>query len=63
MTHKEMILQTQMAERALKDAFKKLVLERRKTGGTLILWQNGKVVEIPASKIPDSALNAKLTVQ
>lgn len=63
MKRKKTSKNAQMAERALKDAFKKLVLERRKTGGTLILWQNGKVVEIPASKIPDSALNAKLIVR
>lgn len=56
MTHDEMILYEQKALRAARDAFSKLVRERRKTGETLILWQDGKVVEIPASQIPDSAL-------
>ncbi|MCL4512722.1 MAG: hypothetical protein M1421_01740 [Candidatus Eremiobacteraeota bacterium] len=56
MTHDEAVFYAQRAERALKDAFVKLVRERRKTGETLILWKDGKVVEIPASEIPDSAL-------
>lgn len=63
MSHREMIRNGRMAERALRDAFAKLVRERRKTGGTLILWKNGKVVEIPAKDIPDSALRAKLTIK
>lgn len=53
----------QMAERAARAAFVKLVRERRKTGDTLILWRNGKAVEVPASEIPDSALKAPFKVR
>lgn len=63
MTHDEMISYGQKAERALKQAFVKLVKERRKTGGSLILWQNGKVVEVPAEQIPNSALNCRTTIR
>jgi hypothetical protein len=41
---------------ALKEAFSKLVRERRLTGESLILWKDGKVVHVPASDIPDSDL-------
>ncbi len=41
-----------LAEEALLSAFRKLVLERRKTGDSLVLWENGRVVHVPASKIP-----------
>ena len=40
-----------LAEEALLSAFAKLVLERRKTGDSLVLWENGRVVNVPASEI------------
>jgi hypothetical protein len=42
----------QMAETALKEAVKKVVEEARRTGGTLVVWQNGAVAEIPADQLP-----------
>jgi hypothetical protein len=37
----------QKAETALKEAVKKVVEEARRTGGTLVVWKNGAVAEIP----------------
>ena len=62
MTDEQMISYAKKGEKAARDAFAKLVRERRKTGETLILWKNGKVVEVPAIEIPDSDLNAKPTI-
>lgn len=36
---------------ALRKAVKKLVIERKKSGISLSIWKNGKVVTIPAHKI------------
>lgn len=63
MVRKDTVYYAKKAERAAKDAFANLVRERRKTGETLVLWKDGKVVEIPASQIPDSALHSKLTIK
>lgn len=60
---KKKLSEGQMAERAARSAFVKLVRERRKTGETLILSRNGKAVEVPASEIPDSALRARYKVR
>ncbi len=46
---------TQMAETALKEAVKKVVQEGRRTGGTLVVWQDGAVAEIPADQLPNPA--------
>jgi hypothetical protein len=43
----------QQAETALKEAVKKVVQEARRTGGTLVVWQDGAVAEIPADQLPD----------
>ena len=37
---------------ALDLAFRKLVLERRATNDTLVLWKDGKVCHVPASEVP-----------
>jgi hypothetical protein len=42
----------QQAETALKEAVKKVVEEARRTGGTLVVWQNGAVAEVPADQLP-----------
>jgi hypothetical protein len=39
------------AEKALKSAVRKLVLERKKTGESLYIWRNGKVTKVPASQL------------
>ena len=39
------------AEKALKSAVRKLVQERKKTGESLYVWRNGKVVKVPASQL------------
>lgn len=63
MVRKDARYYARKAERAAKDAFANLVRERRKTGETLVLWKDGKVMEIPAREIPDSALRSKLTIK
>lgn len=39
------------AKLAMKSAIRKLVKEHKKTGEPLIIWRNGKVVRVPASKL------------
>lgn len=39
------------ALQALDSSFRKLVLERRQTNDTLVLWKDGKVAHVPASEI------------
>ncbi len=39
------------AELALKEAIKNEVKERKKTNRPLIIWKNGKVARVPASKL------------
>ena len=39
------------ALRALDIAFRKLVLERRLTNDTLVMWKDGKVAKVPATEI------------
>ena len=38
------------AEAALCQATKKLILEAQKTGRPLIVWENGKVAEVPSTR-------------
>ncbi len=37
--------------RAMRKAVRRIVRERKKTGISLSVWKNGKVVSIPAAKI------------
>ena len=39
------------AERALKSAIKKLIREHKRSGHPVIIWQNGRVVKVPAHKL------------
>jgi hypothetical protein len=39
------------AKRALTAAFEKLVIERRKSGETLVIWRDGKICHVPATDI------------
>lgn len=41
----------QQALKALRDAVRKVVIERKKSGVSLSIWKDGKVVTIPADKI------------
>ncbi|MBN1870390.1 MAG: hypothetical protein JW847_07450 [Candidatus Omnitrophica bacterium] len=41
------------AVRAMRQAVKNVILERKRTGQPLIVWKNGKVVRIPASRLKD----------
>ena len=36
---------------AIDSSFRKLVLERRLTNDTLVLWKDGKVCNVPATEI------------
>jgi hypothetical protein len=40
-----------LAERALKHAIADLIAERCRTGGSLVIWRNGKVLHVPAVKL------------
>ena len=42
----------QRAETALKEAVQKVVQEARRTGATVVVWEDGAVVEIPADQLP-----------
>ena len=48
----------QQAEAALKEAVQKVAQEARRTGATLVVWQKGAVVEIPADQLP-TPVNSK----
>lgn len=39
------------AEQALKQAVRKVIIEHKQTGDPLVVWRDGKVVRIPASKL------------
>lgn len=40
-----------LAAKASRAAFRKLVEERRRLGGTIIIWKDGRVQYIPASEV------------
>ena len=40
------------AEKALKQAVIKTMIDHKRTGDPIVIWKNGKVVWIPANKIP-----------
>ena len=42
---------TQQAETALKEASQKVAHEAQRTGTTVVVWQYGAVVEIPADQL------------
>ena len=37
-----------LAERALKEAVRETIRDHARTGDPLVIWQNGKVVHLPA---------------
>ena len=39
------------ATKSLRSAVRKLIAERKKTGGVLVVWRNGKAVKIPAKEL------------
>jgi hypothetical protein len=47
----EGVLTAQKAERAIKRAIRGVVAERKLRGQPLIVWQDGRVVKIPASRL------------
>lgn len=42
------------AERALEIAVARTIEEHRQSGDPIVVWKNGRVVRIPASKLPRS---------
>ena len=53
---------SEKAEAALREAARKVHEEARRTGGTVVVWRNGRVEEIPADQLPtdlDSPTTAK----
>ena len=49
----------QQAEYALQEAARKVAREARRTGGTVVVWQQGAVVEIPADQLPPTPASAE----
>ena len=41
----------QKAEKAIKVAVRKTILDHKRTGDPIAVWKNGKVVWIPAKKL------------
>jgi hypothetical protein len=39
------------AQKALRDAVRKALIERKRLGVSMSIWKNGKVVTIPAKRI------------
>jgi hypothetical protein len=40
---------------ALRQAARKVVEEAKRNGTTVVVWENGKVREVPADELPDPA--------
>jgi hypothetical protein len=40
---------------ALRQAARKVVEEAKRKGTTVVVWENGKVREVPADELPDPA--------
>lgn len=49
------------AEIALRQAAKKAILEAQRTGTPVIVWEDGKVVEIPSSRFDAEYQEGKAT--
>lgn len=47
-THK--LTLTQKAEKALKEAVRKVVEDHKRTGDPLLVWRNGKVAKVSPSR-------------
>ncbi len=47
------------AEAALKEAVRKVIEEARRTGSTLAVWKDGRVVKIPADQLPPPPAESK----
>lgn len=45
------------AEKALRIAVAKTIEEHRLSGDPIVVWKNGRVVKIPASRIPRGKAN------
>jgi hypothetical protein len=47
------------AETALRIAVANTIEDHRRTGDPIVVWKNGRVVKIPASKIPRGKMNRR----
>jgi hypothetical protein len=50
--HQTILHLIKMADRAIKVAVRKALLEHKKMGVPIAVWQHNKVVHIPARRIP-----------
>ena len=57
MTKEELLFK--QAEEAMQKAADGVVEEARRTGGEVVVWENGAVRHIPASQLPPTGANAK----
>jgi hypothetical protein len=48
-----------LAEKALNLAIAKLIEERARSGGSLVVWQDGRVISVPASELIRSPSSAR----
>ena len=48
---KKKLTLSQKAEKALKEAVRDVIKENKKTGIPLVVWKDGKVIEIPPKKL------------
>jgi predicted ATPase len=49
------IADTDLGLTALRQAARKVVEEAKRKGGSVVVWQDGQVKEIPADQLPDPA--------
>ena len=40
-------------EEALERAYRRTVKEHKQRGFSMVFWENGKIVEVPADQLPD----------
>ena len=50
-TEEELHSVNMKAQRALKSAIHKTIVERAKSGDNLVIWEDGKVVYVPAKQL------------
>ena len=49
----ERIRDEALLQAAFRRAFRKAVLEHRRAGVPMVFWEDGKIVEVPADRLPD----------
>ena len=50
-------------EKALRIAVAKTIEDHRRSGDSIVVWKNGRVVKIPASRIPRSGFSRSVRLR